>query len=324
MKVFISREIPDIGVRMLNNKGIETVVWNQEKLISDVELIEQLKNVDAFISTASNKINKDFFYSCSHLKVIAQFAVGYDNIDISEATKLKIPIGNTPDVLSDATADVAFMLMLNVSRKAFYMHKKIIKGEWDFFRPTGNLGIELKNKTLGVFGLGRIGMEMARRCKGAYNMNIIYYNRSHNLIAERELSARKVDFEELLKNSDIISVHSALTEQTRNKFDLATFKLMKKNSIFINTARGAIHNENDLIQALNDKIIWGAGLDVTNPEPMQPDNILLSMSNVAVLPHIGSATEEARNNMAIICAENIIAGLSNKKLPYIVNPEVYI
>src|SRR6185295_16366847 len=191
--------------------------------------------------------------------------VGYDNIDIDSATKLKIPVGNTPDVLSDATADIAFTLLLMTSRKAIFHHKRILNKQWDFFRPTANLGIELKNKTLGIFGLGRIGFEMAKRCRGAYNMSIIYHNRSQNKMAENELGAKKVTFDELLSKSDVLSVHTALTPETKGKFDYSTFCKMKPNSIFINTARGGMHQEEDLIKALNEKRIWGAGLDVTNP-----------------------------------------------------------
>ena len=229
----------------------------------------------------------------------------------------------TPDVLSEATADVAFLLMLAASRKAFHLHKTIARGEWTFFRPIANLGIELKNKTLGIFGLGRIGMEMAKRCKGAYQMNIIYCNRSRNAAAEELLLAQKVEFDELLGRSDVISVHNSLNEATKGIFDKAAFHKMKRTSIFINTARGVMHNEQDLINALNERVIWGAGLDVTNPEPMKPNNPLLSMENVAVLPHIGSATIEARNAMSCLSAENIIHGLRGIRLLNIVNPEIY-
>ncbi|RZK86576.1 MAG: aldehyde dehydrogenase family protein, partial [Pedobacter sp.] len=186
-------------------------------------------------------------------------------------------------VLSGATADTAFILMLVVSRKAFYLHKKIIKGQWENYEPTPELGIELNGKTLGVFGMGKIGLEMAKKCVGAYQMKVIYHNRSPKPDAEAEVNAEYVSFEELLERSDVISVHTALTDETKGKFNLEVFKKMKPGSIFINTARGGIHNEEDLIKALEEKIIWGAGLDVTNPEPMQKDNPLLNMESVAVL-----------------------------------------
>lgn len=194
----------------------------------------------------------------------------------------------------------------------------------DFFRPKAHLGVELKNKTLGIFGLGRIGMEMAKRCKGAYNMHIIYCNRSQNSLAEELLQARKVSFDELLAQSDVLSVHCSLTDETREIIDRLAFEKMKRTAIFINTARGAIHNEEDLFDALKNNVIWGAGLDVTNPEPMKSDHPLLSMENVAILPHIGSSTIEARNAMSRLCAENIIQGLRGNRLPNIVNPEIYV
>jgi len=212
--------------------------------------------------------------------------------------------------------------MIAVSRKFFYMHKTIAKGEWSFFRPKANLGIELKNKTLGIFGLGRIGMEMAKRCKGAYDMNIIYTNRNPNEEAEKFLNAKKVSFDELLHQSDVVSVHCALSEETKGIFNKVAFAKMNPASIFINTSRGPVHNEEDLIEALNTKKIWGSGLDVTNPEPMKPDNSLLSMENVAILPHIGSATVEARNEMSRLAAVNIIEFYRGNKIPNQINPEV--
>jgi len=254
--------------------------------------------------------------------MISQFAVGYDNIDVPLATKLGIPIGYAPGAMNDATADIAFGLMIAVARKFFYMHKGILKEEWTYFKPNANLGFELNNKTLGIFGLGRIGMAMARRCKGAYNMNIIYCNRKANPDAERLYGAKQVSFDELLQQSDVISVHSVMSKETKEIFNKHAFSKMKPTSIFINTARGGIHNEKDLIDALNNGIIWGAGLDVTNPEPMQPDNPLLEMENVCILPHIGSATIEARNEMSRMAAENIISYYKNNTVPNIVNPEV--
>ena len=232
-------------------------------------------------------------------------------------------MGNTPGVLNGATADVAFLLMLAVARKAFYSYEKILKDEWNFFEPTANLGVELEGKIVGIFGLGNIGFEMAKRCVGAYGMKVIYHNRGHNIKAENELNAELVSFKDLLKRSDVLSVHTNLSAETKGIFDKNALELMKRSSIFINTARGAIHNEKDLTEALQNGKIWGAGLDVTNPEPMQKDNPLLTMPTVAILPHIGSATVEARNGMAEIAAQNIIAGLRGERLPFPVNPEIY-
>jgi len=321
-KVLITRIIPSVAYELLTQAGFEVSVWEGTGAMTQAQLIERAKQVDALISLGSNKIDSHFFNACNHLDIIAQFAVGYDNIDVAEATKRGIPVGNTPDVLSDATADVAFGLMIAVSRKMFYLHNTIAKGEWIQFEPLKNLGIELYGKTLGVFGMGRIGMVMAQRCKGAYNMNIIYNNRNRNEEAEKRFSAQWVSFEALLQQSDVLSVHSVLSAETRGLFDKSAYAKMKRSAIFINTSRGGVHHEQDLIEALQAQTIWGAGLDVTNPEPMHSTNPLLSMPNVAVLPHIGSATVEARDGMARLAAENIIEFYKSGNVPYCVNPEV--
>jgi glyoxylate reductase len=321
-KILISRIFPEIGAELLKASEFSVTTWNEDRPMTQDELIEKAKIHDALFCTVTDKIDKKFLSECSHLDIISQYAVGYDNIDISEATRLGIPIGFTPDAMSEATADIAFGLMIATSRKMFYLHKKINNGEWSYFTPKANLGIELKNKTLGIYGLGRIGMKMAERCKGAYNMKILYHNRTRNLKAEQELQAEYVDFNSLLTQSDVISVHCSLSAETKGVFNKVAFSQMKPSSIFINTSRGLVHNELDLIEALKTGIIWGAGLDVTNPEPMQPDNPLLQMANVAVLPHIGSATNEARKEMARLAADNIIEFYKNKRITHIVNPEI--
>ncbi|WP_100611904.1 2-hydroxyacid dehydrogenase [Confluentibacter lentus] len=321
-KIFVSKLFPEIGVNLLRYNGFNVTTWNEDRPMTQDELIENVKLHDALFCAGSDSIDTRFLNACSHLDIISQFAAGYDNIDIPEATRLGIPIGYAPNAMSDATADIAFGLMIATSRKMFFMHKQIIEGEWSYFRPKANLGMELKNKTLGIFGLGRIGIEMAKRCKGAYNMDIIYNNSSPNLNAEKEIDATYVDFNTLLSQSDVISVHCSLNAKTEGIFNKDAFSKMKQTSIFINTSRGMVHNELDLIDALNNRTIWGAGLDVTNPEPMLPNNPLLQMENVSVLPHIGSATIEARNEMARLAAMNIIEYYKNRTIPHIVNPEV--
>jgi len=323
MKVFITNIISEAGLKLLRDAGIEVEEWKERRNLTPKELIEKSKKSDAIIIAGYSVIDAHFLHECKHLKVISLHSVGFDKVDIEEATKLNIPVGNTPGVVSAATADTAFLLILAVSRKAFYQYRRIMNSDWNFFEPTANLGVELYGKTLGIYGLGKIGFELAKRCVGAYNMTVLYHNRNHNEYAERELNAKLVSFEELLKTSDIISVHTVLSDETKSKFDKYAFNLMKPSSIFINAARGAIHDEKDLTEALRNGTIWGAGLDVTNPEPMAPDNILLSMPNVAVLPHIGTATIETRDAMATLAAQNVIAALNAKRIPYPVNPEVY-
>lgn len=280
------------------------------------ELVEACQDKDALLSTSLDTIDAGFIEACSHLDIIATFAVGFDNIDVAAATNRNIVIGNTPGVLTDATADVAFGLMIAVARKMFHVHKSIEKGDWKYFIPLKNLGQDLKGKTLGIFGLGGIGYEMARRCRAAYDMEIIYHNRTRNAKAEQDLDATYVDFDKLLADSDVLSVHASLNKATQEIFNQHAFARMKDSAIFINTARGGLHNEPDLIQALEKGVIWGAGLDVTNPEPMHPNNKLLQMENVAILPHIGSSTLHARNEMARLAAENIIEFYRSGKVPH--------
>lgn len=321
IKVFVTRQIPEKGIDLLRKEGFSVIVWPQERPMTPDELVEEAQKSNALLSTGPDKIDASFLNACKHLEIISQFAAGYDNINIAEASRLGIPVGNAPGAMSDATADVAFGLMIAVSRKMFHMHKTIAKGEWGYFRPKANLGFELKHKTLGIFGLGNIGLEMAKRCKGAYEMEIIYCNRSPNATAEKLLGAKKVSFEELLQQSDVLSVHSVLSEKTRGIFNQSAFEKMKPGAIFINTSRGPVHNEQDLIEALKNGVLRGAGLDVTNPEPMASDNPLLFMENVAILPHIGSATVEARDEMSRLAAVNIIEYYKHHRVPNIVNPE---
>lgn len=323
MNIFITRQIPQAGLSLLEKEGYTITQWTEKRELTETEFITHCKAADALMLTGRRKADAAFFAQCSHLKVVSLFSVGYDNVDVAAATKAGIPIGNTPDVLSAATANTAFLLMIATSRKAFYHHKRILNGEWDFFEPTAGLGTELHGKTLGILGLGNIGFEMARMCKGAYGMNIIYHNRGRNEKAEAELGAARMEFDELLAQSDVLSVHANLSDESKGMFNASAFAKMKPNTIFVNTARGGIHNEADLKQALEKGTIWGAGLDVTNPEPMDKANPLLNMENVCVLPHIGSATTETRDAMAILAAKNIIAGIKGEKLPACVNPEVY-
>ncbi|UIR57922.1 D-glycerate dehydrogenase [Sphingobacterium sp. SRCM116780] len=323
MKVFITRKIPQKGIESLRAAGFDITYRTDPGNISQTDLIQKCQQVDCLLAAGHNLLDKNFFEACPHLKAIALMSAGYDSVDLDEATKHGIPVSNITDVLSNATADIAFLLLLSVSRKAFYMHKKILNDEWKDFELTENLGIELNGKTLGIFGLGRIGLELAKKAKYAYNMDIIYYNRHPNEIAKRILDAEYVNYDELLTRSDVLSVHANLSLETKEKFNKEAFKRMKNTAIFINTARGGLHQEQDLYEALTTGEIWGAGLDVTNPEPMSFQNPLLNLPNVAVLPHIGSATEQARDNMALMAANNLIAFSNQVKMPQILNLEVY-
>lgn len=324
MKIFITNQIPEVGINLLQEAGHEITIYPAvEKPIPQEELIDQCRQHDAVLVSGFAKLDEYFFEACPRIKVVSLFSVGYDSVDIKAATKHKVPVGNTPDVLSKATADIAFLLMLAVSRKAFFNYKKILEGGWKQFEPVADLGIDLHGKTIGIFGLGKIGFEMAAKCKAAYGMKVIYHNRHPNEKAEKELDARLVSFEELLQQSDVISMHANLTPETKGVFNKAAFEKMRPNSIFINTGRGNMHHETDLKEALENGTIWGAGLDVTNPEPMDKHNPLLLMPNVCVLPHIGSATKQTREAMAVLAARNLLAGLKGERLITVVNPQVY-
>ncbi|WP_278352253.1 2-hydroxyacid dehydrogenase [Chryseobacterium gleum] len=323
MKVFINKRIPEAGIKMLEEAGLEIIFPEKEKL-SYEEWLNYCKNTDTILSIGTEfTYDKNFFEACPDVKAIALYSVGFDHVDLKEATFRNIPVGNTPDVLSRATSDVAFLLMQSVARRASYNFGKVKEGSWGAFDPLHALGQELYGKTLGIFGLGRIGYEMAEKSKKAFGMNIIYHNRHHNDQAEKELGATYVSFEDLIRNSDVLSVHANFTPEHKELFNKSLFEQMKSNAIFINTARGGFHNQKDLYQALVDQKIWGAGLDVTNPEPMAADDPILQLSSVCILPHIGSATVEARNGMARLAAGNIIAFSENKKMPNCANPEVY-
>lgn len=322
MKVFINKRIPEIGIQMLKESGLEVMLPENDNL-SDDEWLKYCQNADIILSVGQHKYDKDFFEQCPNIKAIALFSVGFDSVDIEQANQRNIPIGNTPDVLSRATSDIAFLLMQSVARRASYNFQKVKDNDWGDFDPLHALGQELYGKTLGIFGLGRIGFEMAEKCKKAFDMNIIYHNRSHNEEAEKELGAKYVSLEELIAQSDVLSIHANFKDDQKELFNSSVFEKMKPNSIFINTARGGFHNQVDLYNALIKKKIWGAGLDVTNPEPILHDDPILGLSNVCVLPHIGSATIEARNGMAKVAAENIIAFSKGEKMPHCANPEVY-
>ncbi|MFM7195810.1 MAG: 2-hydroxyacid dehydrogenase [Bacteroidota bacterium] len=320
--ILITRILPEIATRLLAEAGMRITQWDQSRDMTAEEFRTAAAQHDAVLTIGANRVDREFLEACPDLKMISQFAVGYDNIDVAEATKRGIPVGNTPDSVTHATADVAFLLMMAVSRKAFFLNRQISLGNWKQFEPVKDLGIELRGKTLGIFGMGRIGVQLALRCKGAFGMEVIYHNRTRNPDGERQTGATWVPFDRLLESSDVLSVHSVLSSETRNRFSREEFSRMKPGSIFINTSRGGVHDEEALIDALQRRIIWGAGLDVTNPEPMHPDNPLLTMENVAILPHIGSGTEETRSDMARTAAENLISFFRNGTVPHCVNPDV--
>ena len=325
MKVFLNKTIPQAGMRLLQGSTKVELIQPTSENPSKEEWLNYCRQAVIIANVGKNTFDKDFFDQCPNVKAIALFSVGYDHVAIEEATKRKIAVTNTPNVLSKATSDVAFLLMQAVARKASYNFNKVRTGKWDAdLDPTEDLGQQLYGKTLGVFGLGRIGYEMAKKCKYAFDMDIIYHNRNRNHQIEKQLGAQYVSFNELVQLADVLSIHANYSYEQENLFNSAVFEQMKSNAILINTARGGFINEDDVYEALTSGKIWGAGMDVTNPEPMKTTSALLSLSNVCILPHIGSATEEARNGMAELMAQNVLAFAENREMPTIVNPEIYL
>ncbi len=317
-RIFVTRYIPDDWLLPL--KGIVEYKVSKENLpLSHSELMKELKWADGAITMLSDKIDKEVLDNTPNLKIIANYAVGYDNIDINIATEKGILVTNTPDVLTNATAELALSLMFAVGRKIAEADRFTREGRFEGWYPTLFLGKEFKEKTVGVIGAGRIGLAFAQKCS-ALGMHIIYYSRQINQNMEI-LNAEFLPLDEVLKRADIISIHLPLTQKTHHLLNEEKLSLMKKDAILINTGRGPIIDERALTDILKENKIYGAGLDVYEYEPGITRE-LLSLANVVLTPHIGSATYETRKNMAMLAAENIAAFFLGKKLPTPINPEV--
>jgi glyoxylate reductase len=274
-----------------------------------------VKGCDGLLTLISETIDAEVFDAAGpQLKVISNYAVGYNNIDVAEAVRRGIKVGNTPGVLTEATADLTIALLLAAARCMVPAERSIREGDWLTWEPTGFLGMELSGKTLGIVGLGRIGTAVARRLRGGWGMSVVYCGRSQNIDAERELHAERVGFDDLLERSDFVSVNCELTDETKHLFNAAAFRKMKPTAIFVNTARGPVHVQSDLYHALKSGEIFAAGLDVTDPEPLAANDPLLALSNCVITPHIASATVAARDAMAEIAADNLLAGLAGRPL----------
>ena len=319
--VFISYIIDRITIELLREMGYQVTYWDQPTSIPYQDLLSHTESCHAIVSCGSERLDLGFFDNCQNLEIISQSAAGFENIDTQTASSRGIPICNVGDATAEATADIAFALMIATGRKMLYHHKNIFQGTWSKLGRQSDLGLEFKNKTLGIVGLGHIGSAMAQRCKGAYNMNILYHNRSRNKHAEKALGAQWVELDELLKQSDVVSAHCSLNASTRGLFNLDSFRKMKPSALFINTSRGGVVVQNDLRVALDEGLIWGAGLDVTDPEPMDPKDPLLQMERATVMPHIGSATFDTRRLMAKRGAENVINFYRDGSLENLVNPD---
>ena len=320
-KVFVTRAIPEKGFEIIKD-FCDVDLWPDELPPTQHELLRHVRGVDGLLCLLTDKIDSAVMEEAgSQLKVISNHAVGFDNIDINAATARKIPVGNTPDVLTDATADFAFALMMAVARRIPEAERYVHDGKWKTWGPMTLLGVDLKDATLGLIGFGRIGKAMARRALG-FDMRVIYYDPSEKK-ADPDSKATGVDFETLLKESDFISLHTPLTQDTRHLIDSEALSKMKPLAVLVNTSRGPVVDMNALYEALKEKRIFGAGLDVTEPEPLPIDSPLLTLDNIVIAPHIASASKTTREKMSWMAAQNLIAGLKGERLPNCVNPQVY-
>jgi glyoxylate reductase len=320
-RVFVTRRIPEAGLAKVQ-AACEAVVWS-EPLPPPYDILKQsVEGCDGLLSLLTDRIDAELLAAAPKLKVVSNYAVGYNNIDLAAATAHGICVGNTPDVLTDATADMAFCLLIAAARRLVEGHQFTLSGQWKTWEPLGHIGLDLVGRTVGILGMGRIGSALAKRCRGGWDMQVLYHDVRRNEKAENDWGANYVALETLLKESDFLSVHTDLNPTTKGLFNRETFAKMKRTAVFINTARGAIHNQKDLAEALRQGLIFAAGLDVTDPEPPMLDDPLLQLPQAIVVPHIASATVQTRNAMAEIAADNLIAGVTGQPLRAWVNPEV--
>jgi len=318
-KVFVTRIIPELGLQKVLD-FCDADVWPEPLPPDRATLLKKIAHCEGVLSLLTEKVDAEFFAAAPKLKVVSNYAVGFNNIDVPGATARKIRVGNTPGVLTEATADMAFALLISAARRIAEGHIYSISGKWKTWEPLGHIGQDLEGRTVGVVGMGRIGYKFAQRCHGGWGMKVLYHDMRPCEPAEQNLGAQKVDFDTLLAESDFVSVHTDLNDSTRGMFNLAAFQKMKRTAVFINTARGPVMVQADLVKALQDGLIFAAGLDVTDPEPPDPQDPLLKLPNAVVAPHIASATVSSRNGMADIAADNLIAGLQEKPLRHWVNP----
>lgn len=315
MKILVTRQIPQSGIELLKKHFPESVVVHEGPPMSHEELLENAKGSDAILSLLTDKISEDVFESAGEgLKIVANYAVGFDNIDINYATEKGVVVSNTPGVLTEAVAEHSIALMMSVARKVVEADRFMRSGKYQYWEPMLFLGPKIYGKTLGIVGLGRIGHDMAKICKNGFEMKILYNDVQKDDKFERELGALYVDFDTLLEKSDFISIHVPLLPSTHHLFSEKEFKKMKPTAILINTSRGPVVDEFALERALREKWIEGAGVDVFEFEPT-PVKGLSDLNNVVITPHIGSATREARIEMARLAVSAIIDVLENKKLP---------
>ena len=319
--VYVTRMIPEQGMKIIHEHCDNAEVNPEDRVLNRRELLAAVSRRDGVLCLLTDVIDEEVLEAAgAKCKVFANYAVGYDNIDVKAATKRGIVVTNTPGVLTDATADHAWALLFSTARRIVEADAYMRTGKWKGWGPMQFLGADISGKTLGVVGAGRIGSAFARRSVG-FGMRVLYYDNVINKELEIELGAKKVSLEELLAESDFVSVHVSLTPETVHFIDAASFKRMKKTAIIINTSRGPIVDEKALVEALKTGEIAGAGIDVYEKEP-KAEAGLAEMKNVVMVPHIASATVATRGKMAQMAANNLVSVLEGKTPPHCVNPEV--
>ncbi|XP_063829658.1 glyoxylate reductase/hydroxypyruvate reductase [Ostrinia nubilalis] len=313
--VYITRsDMPQVGVDLLK-KECNVKLWEKPSPVPRAEFLKSVAGTNGIYCSLTDKIDKELLDAAGPgLKVVATISVGYDHIDVQECRKRGIKVGYTPDVLTDATAELTLALLLSTSRRLPEAQHEARTGGWVSWAPTWMTGPGLAGAVVGIVGFGRIGQAVARRVKAFNTSKILYFNRSERSEA-KEIGAEKVDFDKLLSESDFIICCAALTPETKEMFNKTAFEKMKKTAIFVNTSRGGTVDQDALIEALKTNQIRAAGLDVTTPEPLPLDNPLFKLKNCVVLPHIGSAAIEARNTMSELTAQNILSALESKEMP---------
>ncbi|MCF7741200.1 MAG: D-glycerate dehydrogenase [Candidatus Marinimicrobia bacterium] len=321
MKILVTRKIPEPGLRKLKNFNAQLTINQEDRNLKHEELNNLASDADAVLAMLADNIDADFLKSHPGLKIIANYAVGFNNVDIEAATNNNVVVTNTPGVLTDTTADLAWSLLMAISRRVVEADKYTRAGKFKGWAPELHFGSDIYGKTLGIIGAGRIGQATARRAAG-FDMKVLYHSRSQKEDFEKETGALKVGLDNLLKESDFVSLHVPLTDETHYMIDADELRLMKNNAFLINTARGPVINEKILARALQENWIAGAALDVFEEEPkVHPQ--LLNLDNVILTPHIGSATDKTRNKMAEMAAESIIDVLSGQKPENVVNSNIY-
>jgi lactate dehydrogenase-like 2-hydroxyacid dehydrogenase len=311
--VFVTRHVPDAALRIVQSAAAVTV-WPDPMPPSPEQLRDACRSVEGLYCLLTDKVDEALLDACPRIKVVSTMSVGYDHIDVAACRKRNIPVGNTPGVLDETTADLAFALLLASGRRIVEADSFTRKGEWKTWSPDLMTGQEIHGATLGIVGFGRIGQAMARRAKG-FDMKILYNSRAPKPEAE-SLGAKYRSLDDLLRESDFVSLHVPLTPETRRMIGTNELELMKPTAYLINTSRGPVVDPEALYDALVNRRIAGAGLDVFDEEPVPLYEPLLTLDNITVLPHIGSATVATRTKMACMAAENLVAGLQGKPLPY--------